>query len=534
MKKRKFLLTVLLLALLTAALSVPALATDGSVADKVAKVNDTINTVVWNWMLFAILGVGFIMTVITGFFQFTHFGHWWKHSIGSVFKRRDVLHSDDQKSISQFQSLCTAMSATVGTGNIVGVATAIAFGGPGSIFWMWLAAILGLMTNFAENALGIYYRRRNSDGEWSGGAMYYLKDGLGSFKGMKQIGSVLAGLFSVFAVLASFGIGNLSQINSIATNVNSTLTGLGVPDATILGVSAINLVTGLLLMVVAALVIVGGLQRIARTTEKLVPFMSIFYILGSLVLIFWDAKLILPALGSIFKFAFTGRAIAGGTLGTVIKWGLKRGVFSNEAGLGSSVMVHSNSNAREPVTQGIWGIFEVFADTIIICTLTAMAILTSGLVDLETGRLLDETIAAGALTSRCFYQVFGNAGSVFVTLALILFAFSTCLGWSHYGTKSWEYLLGTRSVGVYRVLFIAAIMAGALMQSSLAWDISDTFNGLMALPNLIGVLACSGTVVSIVKNYERRVFRGEDLEPMLSWDPEIEREQLKGFHNGDE
>ena len=540
MKRKKLLpflviVAVLAISLASPAFSARALAADGTgVADTVAKVNDSVNSFVWTAMLFAILGAGLILTVATGFFQFTHFGYWWRHSIGSVFKRRDVLHSDDKKSISQFQSLCTAMAATVGTGNIVGVATAIVSGGPGAIFWMWVAAILGLMTNFSENVLGIFYRRRNKDGEWSGGAMYYLKDGLGGKKGFKTVGAVLAVLFSVFAVLASFGIGNLSQINSIVVNVNNTLTSLGVADGHLGGFSVINLVTGFVLMVIAALVIVGGLQRIAQTAEKLVPFMSVLYIVGSLVLILWKPSMILPALGSIFKFAFTGRAIAGGTLGTVIKWGLKRGVFSNEAGLGSSVMVHSNSNAREPVTQGIWGIFEVFADTIIICTLTALAILTSGYVDFASGQLVDASISASALTSVCFAAVFGKAGSVFVTLALILFAFSTCLGWSHYGAKSWEYLLGTRSILLYRLAFILCIMLGAQMTSSLAWDISDTFNGLMALPNLIGVLACTGTVVAIVKNYRARVFHGAEIEPMLSWNPEIQQLEEVGFHTGDD
>ena len=540
MKRKKVLMgpvivIVVLITLAALTLSGCELAREGSgLTDTVAKVNDSSNSFVWTAMLFAILGVGFIMTVITGFFQFTHFGYWWRHSIGSVFKHKEVLHSDDRKSISQFQSLCTAMAATVGTGNIVGVATAIVSGGPGAIFWMWIAAILGLMTNFSENVLGIYYRRRNKEGEWSGGAMYYLKDGLGGRKGFKTLGAVLASLFAIFAVLASFGIGNLSQINSIVINVNNTLTGLGVADGHLGSFSVINLVTGFLLMFVAALVIVGGLKRIAQTAEKLVPFMSILYIIGAIVLILYKSSMIMPALWSVIKFAFTGRAIAGGTLGTVIKWGLKRGVFSNEAGLGSSVMVHSNSNAREPVTQGIWGIFEVFADTIIICTLTAMAILTSGYVDLTSGQLVDASISASALTSACFSNVFGQAGSVFVTLALILFAFSTCLGWSHYGAKSWEYLLGTRSTTFYRVAFILCIMLGAQMTSSLAWDISDTFNGLMALPNLIGVLACSGTVVAIVKNYKARVFHGEELKPMLSWDPEIQEQEEQGFRTGDD
>lgn len=514
-RKRGFSL-VFTAALLVVLVSLAFTTGSGGVLELISGVNGAINGWVWTAMLFGILGTGVWVCFGTGWFQFRHFRHWWKESIGSVFSRKDVRKSDDEHSISQFQSLCTALSATVGTGNIVGVATAIVLGGPGSIFWMWLAAILGLMTNYSENVLGIYYRRRNKSGEWSGGAMYYLHDGLGSIRGCKKLGAALATLFSIFAVLASFGIGNLSQINGITDNVENTLNQFGVESGTVFGLDSIRVIIGLILAAACAVVIVGGLNRIAAVTEKLVPFMAIFYIIGSLVLIFWDGKLIGPAFASIFRFAFTGKAVAGGTIGTVIRWGLKRGVFSNEAGLGSSVMVHSNSNAKEPVTQGVWGIFEVFADTLIICSLTAMAILTSGLVDLETGKMVDESIKATSLTSVCFSRVFGRGGSLFVTIALIMFAYSTVLGWSHYGKKAWEYLFGEESTIYYRVLFIFCVFLGALMTSSLAWDISDTFNGLMALPNLIGVLACSGTVFEITKNYERRVFKGEKIKPMLS------------------
>ena len=522
MKKKRVLslLTAVLLFALVFSTSVFAEG-EGGFMDTVAAVNDTINGHVWTIMLFAILGVGLIMTGITGVFQFTHFRHWWKNSIGSVFSKKSVRQSGDKKSISQFQSLCTAMAATVGTGNIVGVATAIVFGGPGAIFWMWIAAILGLMTNYSENVLGIFYRRRNKNGEWSGGAMYYLKDGLGGKKGFKVVGTVLAGLFSVFAVLASFGIGNMSQINSIVSNINNTVTGFGVADSQVGGFSLINIICGAALMILAALVIVGGLKRIAQTTERLVPFMAVLYIITAIVIVCIHYDKIGPAFGAIFKFAFTPGAVAGGALGTVIKWGLKRGVFSNEAGLGSSVMVHSNSDVKEPVTQGIWGIFEVFADTIIICTLTALVILTSGRVDLAAGTVAEGTEAT-SLTSLCFSDVFGQFGSILITLVLILFAFSTVLGWSHYGSKSWEYLFGTKSTIIYRIVFIAVIFLGAQMTSSLAWDISDTFNGLMALPNLIGVLACAGTVYAITKNYKKRKFKGEKIKPMLSYDPEIE------------
>ena len=386
------------------------------------------------------------------------------------------------------------------------MASAIASGGPGAIFWMWIVAIFGMMTNFSENVLGIYYRRKNSAGEWSGGAMYYLKDGLGSFRGCKVLGNVLAILFSVFCVLASFGIGNMGQINSIAANMNSAFR---IP----------NWVTGLLLMVVAALVIVGGLKRIAAVTEKLVPVMAVVYVVGSIILVVMNAHNIVPAFASIFKGAFAMKAVGGGIVGSGVKaavtWGMKRGVFSNEAGLGSSVMVHSSSNVKEPVTQGMWGIFEVFADTLVVCTLTALAVLTSGLVDLNTGAVLTATEKT-AMVAEAFSLKFGAAGSSFIAIAILLFAFSTVLGWSHYGTKAFEYLFGTKATMVYKVIFVAFIIVGATMQLDLAWDLSDTFNGLMAIPNLIGVLALSGLVRRITKNYIDRTLKGKDIAPMCS------------------
>ncbi|MEE3420848.1 MAG: alanine/glycine:cation symporter family protein [Lachnospiraceae bacterium] len=529
MKKKNIAAAVLAIVLFVILLLFAFTTGSNSALEKVSTVNGAINSWVWTAMLFGILGTGVLVCCGTGWFQFRHWHHWWKESIGSIFSKKEVRKSEDENSISQFQSLCTALSATVGTGNIVGVATAIVAGGPGAIFWMWIAAILGLMTNYSENVLGIYYRRRNKNGEWSGGAMYYLHDGLGGKKGCAKLGAVLASCFSVFAILASFGIGNLSQVNGITDNVEKTLNQFGVKSGTVLGMDSMRFIIGLILCVACAVVIVGGLNRIASVTEKLVPFMAIFYIVGALILIFWDGSLIGPAFKSIFAFAFTGRAVAGGTLGTVIRWGLKRGVFSNEAGLGSSVMVHSNSNAKEPVTQGIWGIFEVFADTLVICTLTAMAILTSGKVDLTTGQMVDPNVSATSLTNECFADVFGRPGSVFVTLALIMFAYSTVLGWSHYGKKSWEYMFGEDSTLVYRILFIICVFLGAQMTSSLAWDISDTFNGLMALPNLIGVITCSGTVFAITKNYEERTFKGKKIRPMLSGIKKLQEEQEKSY-----
>ena len=488
--------------------------------DVITKVNTAVNDFVWGIpMLVLLVGTGILMTLLTKFFQLSHIGHWWKNTIGGIFSDKHVTkHTDkDDKAISQFQSLCTALAATIGTGNIVGVASALIAGGPGAIFWMWIVAFFGMMTNYSENVLGIYYRRKNSKDEWCGGAMYYLKDGLGSYKGCKQIGAILAVLFSAFCLLASFGIGNMSQVNSIAENMREAFS---VPNA----------VTGVALMILAALVIVGGLKRIASVTEKLVPFMAIIYIIGALVIFFANIGQVGAVFSAIFKGAFGLRAVGGGIVGSGIKmaltWGMKRGVFSNEAGLGSSVMVHSNSNVKEPVRQGMWGIFEVFADTIIVCTLTAFTVLSSGLVDLEAGTVLSEA-SGSALVGEAFATVFGSLGPMFIALAILLFAFSTVLGWSHYGSKAWEYLFGTKSTIAYKIVFIVIIFVGATMNLSLAWDLSDTFNGLMAMPNLIGVICLSPLVMKITKNYVDRAIRKKDIDPMLSVFPDINKEHAE-------
>ncbi len=488
--------------------------------EMISNVNNAVNSFVWGLpMLVLLIGTGILMTILTKFFQLSHIRHWFKNTIGGIFKDKHITkHTDkDDQSISQFQSLCTALAATIGTGNIVGVASALVAGGPGAIFWMWIVAFFGMMTNYSENVLGIYYRRKNEKNEWCGGAMYYLKDGLGAYKGCKRVGAILAVLFSIFCLLASFGIGNMSQVNSISINMNSAF---GIPA----------MVVGIVLAVLAALVILGGLKRIASVTEKLVPFMAILYIIGALVIFIMNIGQCGAIFSAIFKGAFGLRAVGGGIVGSGIKlaitWGMKRGVFSNEAGLGSSVMVHSNSNVKEPVRQGMWGIFEVFADTIVVCTLTAFAVLSSGLVDLETGAVLS-TSEGSALVGEAFSTVFGKAGPAFIALAILLFAFSTVLGWSHYGSKAWEYLLNTKSVIIYKIVFIVMIYEGAVMKQNLAWDLSDTFNGLMAIPNLIGVLSLSPVVIKITRNYVARNIKNEDVKPILSVFPDIEETQIK-------
>ena len=501
-------------------------------------INDAVNSFVWVKIgLVLLIGTGILMTVVTKFFQITHAGHWWKKTGGGVFDKKS--HNKDEKgSVSQFQALCTALAATIGTGNIAGVSAAICLGGPGAVFWMWVAAFFGMMTNYSENVLGIFFRRKNDEGEWSGGAMYYLQDGLGGYKGCKVIGKILAVLFSCFAVLASFGIGNMGQVNKITLNIESAFFSDVTNDLTVFGgVKLVPLVIGIVLMMVAGVIIIGGLKRIAAVAEKIVPFMAVAYILGALILVIIHIPSIPAAFVSIFKFAFGVKPVAGAAAGIVIRdvitQGCKRGVFSNEAGLGSSVMVHSNSDVKEPVKQGMWGIFEVFADTFVVCTMTALVVLTSGFIDLETG-LVKDGVDDATLVAKSFSSVFGKGGEWFIAVAILLFAFTTVLGWSHYGSKAIEYLLGTKAAKVYKILFVLMIIAGALMESSLAWDISDTFNGLMMIPNLIGVVALFPLVKKITDNYTQRRLKARKIKPLLSFDEKIQKEHEELVNNGAE
>ena len=462
--------------------------------DIVTRVNNVVNGFVWGpFGLALLLCTGLWLSVRTGFFQFRRMGYWLKRTIGAIFTNKDVTAhtSKEDMAISQFQSMCTALAGTIGTGNIVGVATAIVSGGPGAIFWMWVMALLGMMTSFAENVLGVYYRRKNEKGEWSGGAMYYLTDGLGAKPGCRAVGRVLAVLFACFCILASFGIGNMSQINSIAGNMNAAF---HLP----------YLATGLALMVVTALIVIGGLKRVAAVTEKLVPLMALFYVAGALIIVVMHAGNIPAALAAIFKGAFNLNAAGGGALGygisQTITWGFKRGAFSNEAGLGSAVMVNSASNVKEPVHHGMWGVFEVFADTIVICTLTAMVILCSG-VPVGYGS------AAGAeLTISGFTATYGGWSSIFTAVALCSFAFSTIIGWGLYGSRCIEFLFHTDKVVVpFLVVYSFVSILGATVDLGLLWSIADTFNGLMSIPNLMALLLLSGTVAKLTKEF----FAGE-------------------------
>lgn len=460
----------------------------------IESVNTKVNNIVWGVpMLMLLLATGLYLTVGTRFFQVTKFSYVLKHTIFSALRNRKKADPQKEKTaISSFQALATALAATVGTGNIVGVATAIAAGGAGAIFWMWISAFFGMMTKYAEIVLGIYFRRKNEKGEWVGGPMYYIE------KGLHQ--KWLAVLFAVFCLLASFGIGSIAQVNGIATAVE---TAFRIPC----------IVTGCIVCVLTGFIVYGGLNRIVTVTEKFVPITALLYLVGALAVIAVNYRNILPAFGAIFSGAFQRKSVSGGLLGygtaCAMRYGFSRGIFSNEAGLGSSVLVHSSAQVKEPVEQGLWGIFEVFFDTIIICTLTALAILT-------TGAHTVEGLEGVAVTMYAFESVFGQAGSYVVSVGIVLFAFSTLLGWSVYGCRVSEYLGGRKCMQGYKVLFLSVTLIGSVSSVRLVWDLSDTFNGLMALPNLVGILWLSPLVFRITNNYRNRVFLHKDTEPLLS------------------
>ncbi|WP_313666747.1 alanine/glycine:cation symporter family protein [Arsenicicoccus bolidensis] len=455
------------------------------------KLNETINSFVWGpVMLVALVGTGVYLTVRTHVFQVRKFAYTMRMTIGSVIGRR--AKGADDTNISGFQAVSTALASTVGTGNIVGVATAITVGGPGAVFWMWVSAFFGMMTKYGEIVLALKYRETNAEGQYVGGPMYYIKNGL------KQ--PWLAYVFAIFATLATFGIGNMTQANSIAAAMESSF-----------GLSPV--VVGIVLMALTAIVILGGIKTIARVTEKLVPFMAVFYVLLSLVILVLNAGQLLPMLALVVEAAFNPQSALGGatgfTIAKAIQMGIARGVFSNEAGLGSAPIAHAASNTKEPVAQGLWGIFEVFVDTIVICTMTALVILTTG--------VWRGTEQGSALTIAAFnHGLPGTIGGMGLTIGLALFAYSTILGWSYYGEKSLEFLFGRTggtkyAILTYRLVFIAAVYAGSVGGLHAIWAIADTLNGLMAIPNLIAVLLLSGVIIRETKGYLQRERTGELL-----------------------
>ena len=430
-------------------------------------------------MIGAFLLTGIYFSIGTKFFQFRGFFTWMKYTFGTM--KGEVEEEKDGKSITQFQSLCTALAGTLGTGNIAGVATAITAGGAGAIFWMWISSIFGMMTNFAEKTLGILYRYKGEDGEWVGGPMVYMERGLHA-KG-------LAISFAFLCILASFGMGNMTQAHSVSEAIQVSFGGN-------------ELVIGVILSVLLALVILGGIGRIASVTEKLIPIVAIGYTVGSVCVLVRCHENILPAFLSIIEGAFSTKAVGGGVLGygmkKAIMVGISRGIFSNEAGLGSSVIVHSASNVKSPVIQGFWGIQEVFLDTIVMCTLTALVILTSGVYDGT------KEIDGMMLTTKAFAVVFGSRGGRFISVAVVIFGFATLIGWSYYGVKCVEYLFGKKWTVLYQGIYCGVTVIGCTMELTTVWNFADNMNGLLAIPNLIAILLLSKYVFAEINNFERR------------------------------
>ncbi len=579
--------------------------------DSLSYVGDVLNSFIWGTpMLVFFVIVGVVMTIGTRFFQLAHIRHWLKCTVGSLFSTsRCSLSSSDSRQLTQFQALCTALASTIGTGNIAGVSTAVALGGPGAVMWMWVSALFGMMTAYAENVLGIYYRHKNSDGEWCGGPMYYISHGMSSKPHLDRLAPVLAFLFCMFCIFASFGMGNMAQVNSISTALDANF-----------GISP--LICGIALAVIVAFIIIGGVGRVGRTAEKLVPLMALFYIVGALAIFIMNYKQIPYVFSSIFRGAFSMRAVAGAGAGVLFKHtvviGFKRGVFSNEAGLGSAVMAHSSADVKEPAVQGMWGIFVVFFDTIVVCTLTAFVLLSTTcpamtlsealqgigkepryisvkeesiihgkrieLVDSEfatayapvssdgesarvykvtpsggipfdvcikkepstdTSRtytnimsvrgisvdangntiedadapinaVLLEKLEGVPLVTYAFSQKIGDWAGKMIAVAILLFAFSTIVGWSLYGCRAWEFIFGSSSLIVYKILFVLCIVFGAILNLRVVWNLSDAFNGLMAVPNLIALATLAPVVFKITQNYTARTFRGVKQKPMLS------------------
>ena len=438
-------------------------------------INSAINSVVWGpVLLILVLGTGTYLSFMTGFFSITKLGYVLKNTLFKMFAKDDKGEGE----VTAFQAVATALAATVGTGNIAGVATAIALGGPGAVFWMWLAAIMGMTTKYAEVVLAVNYREKTEDGRFVGGPMYYITNGLG--KSWKW----LAVLFAFFGTFASFGIGCMVQSNSVALSAQSTF---GIPV----------LATGIVLAILTAVVIVGGIKRIGAFTEKLVPFMAALYILGGLWLLISNAAKIPAAFAMIFSNAFTGTAAVGGFTGTVmmqaIRFGIARGIFTNEAGLGSAPIAHAAATTDHPVRQGLWGVFEVFTDTIVICSITALSILVTGVW--ETGE------SGAVLSAMAFDTGIPVVGRFIVSIGLILFAYSTILGWEYYGERCLEYLAGTKPIIAYRLLWVIAVVVGAIGGLEFMWDLADTLNGLMAFPNLVGVLILSPVVFKLTREF---------------------------------
>ena len=450
-------------------------------------VNTAVNDFVWGIpAMICIIGVGLVLTIRTNFIQFRKFGYALKNSIGRIFKKEKAKEG----SITPFQAVCTALAATVGTGNIAGVAGAIAIGGPGAVFWMWISALLGMCTKFSEVTLAVHFREKNEAGDYVGGPMYYIKNGLG--KNWRW----MATLYAILGALTVMGTGNATQVNTITTSINSALINYGVISDSQIG--TVSLIIGIVIAILVAIVLLGGVKRIGGVTEKLVPFMAVLYIILALGVVAFNIGSVPAVFKSIFAGAFNPSAFTGGVVGSFfisMRRGVSRGIFSNEAGIGTGSIAHACADTDQPVKQGMFGIFEVFADTIVICTLTALVILCSG-VGINYGA------AAGAeLTISGFTATYGNWVSVFTAVAMCCFAFSTILGWGLYGARCIEFVFSHKIVKPFMVVYSLVAILGATVDLGLVWGIADTCNGLMSIPNLIALFLLSGTVVKLVREH---------------------------------
>jgi AGCS family alanine or glycine:cation symporter len=466
----------------------------------IAEIVKVLNDIAWGpWMLVLLVGTGVYLSVKVGFIQFRKFGYAMKNTIGKLFQKQTAAGGE----VTPFQAMTTALAATVGTGNIAGVTGAIAVGGPGAVFWMWISALFGMVTKYAEVVLAVKYRERNEKGDYVGGPMYYIKNGLG------KKWNWLAVVFSILACLAAFGIGNMTQVNTIASSFNAAINAFGGNTAattiTLFGqvVPVSSIAVGGVVAVIVALTLFGGIKRIGSVTERLVPLMAAVYIICALCVIGTNLGSIGKIFAMIFKGAFSAEAALGGAFGITImqtiQKGVGRGVFSNEAGLGSAPMAHAATSEKDPVKQGMYGIFEVFMDTIVICTLTAFTLLCG----VESGVSITWGQSAGTeLISAAFSTVFGGQiGSLIIAVAISLFALSTILSWSLYGTRCCEFLLGHKATLVYQIVFVSVIIIGATLDLELVWNIADTLNGFMAIPNLIALLGLSGVVIKLTKEH---------------------------------
>ena len=453
----------------------------------IQSVNQVVNNFIWGVpAMICIIGVGLYLSIRTGFIQLRRFGYSIRCTVGRMFRKREAADG----AITPFQAVCTALAATVGTGNIAGVAGAIAVGGPGAVFWMWVSALLGMCTKFAEVTLAVHFREKNAAGDYVGGPMYFIKNGLGK-KWMP-----LAYAFAFFGTCAVFGTGNATQVNTITTSINSALTSYGLISES--RIPLCNLIIGIAICIIVALVLIGGIKRIGRFTEKLVPLMALLYIVLGIGVIALNIEKIPAVFADIFRGAFTPAGVTGGAVGSFflsMKKGVSRGIFSNEAGLGTGSIAHACADTQKPVKQGMFGIFEVFMDTIIICTMTALVVLLSG-VEIPYG-----TDAGAELTINGFIQVYGPWVSIFTAISMCCFAFSTIIGWGLYGARCCEFLLGSRSLKVFTVLYSLVSIAGATMDLGLVWSISETFNGLMAIPNLVAVFLLAPVVLKLLKSH---------------------------------